>query len=378
MMQFPIKENKLRLAVLFLWFAIQAILWWKNGIVIDGEAEKYISEAHTFLEIGSVSSSNFWLYIIQIILIAFSIKFNLSFVFVVVIQLLVNLFSVAAVYYFIRSLFNTKLAFIIVILLLLNYPLQQFNTFLQTESLFYSFITIYSCYLLHIKKIGLKEILIICFSLLLISVTRPTGLLFIPPTFLYLFFRFFTNIPVLYKTSLVILTSLLFLFILNFALGSGGELDFMLPFRDERIICGVPTVKSFLPIETSEDGNSLYGLAYYIANNFDQFSRLALIRALTFFKLFRPYFSTGHNIYLIIFFFPIYLSVLFSLRHWLKNNAYFLLYCISIIFMVLLTVMLTCDDWHNRFFLTITPFLNFLSLPFILKILNKFHLNDNH
>ncbi|MEI9808492.1 MAG: hypothetical protein WDO16_11830 [Bacteroidota bacterium] len=69
--------------------------------------------------------------------------------------------------------------------------------------------------------------------------------MWVPCAFLYLFFRFFRAFSFWLKAGITSFASVAFLFLLNSALGSGGELDFMLPFRDERIICGVPTLAHF-------------------------------------------------------------------------------------------------------------------------------------
>jgi hypothetical protein len=39
-----------------------------------------------------------------------------------------------------------------------------------------------------------------------------------------------------------------------------------------------------------------------------------------------------------------------------RKNPY-LLYILSVIFLFWMTAVLTCDDWHNRFVLTVTPFI---------------------
>ena len=137
----------------------------------------------------------------------------------------------------------------------------------------------------------------------------------------------------------------------------------MLPARDERIICGVPTLPDFVKIDESTNGNSLYGLLYYITHNFSQFVRLAFYRSIAFFGVIRPYYSSVHKIYLLLLFLPLYLMMILSLKNWMKNNPALLLYCFTLIFFTWVTVILSCDDWHNRFFLTVSPYLVVLALP---------------
>jgi 4-amino-4-deoxy-L-arabinose transferase-like glycosyltransferase len=359
------------LLILILWVIVQGIFFYRNGIILHGEPEKYIYQANHLLTKGTLSSSNFWLYSTQIFLIAFAFKTSLGFGFVLIVQLLANLAATFAVFEFARKIFNVRVAIIHAGLLILNFPLQDFNTYMQTDSLFYSFTIIFACYLFSLEKLTPGNVARMLAFLFLICVTRPTGLLFIPPTFLFLFYKFFRSISVFYKTVLVVIVGAGFLFFLNAALGSGGELDFMLPFRDERIICGVPTLPGFIPIKTADDGNSLYGLMYYIFHNPGQFLRLAALRTKAFFLLTRPYFSNGHNFFLISYFYPIFILAVLGIRYWVKHNPYLLMYCVSAILMMWITVILTCDDWHNRFFLTIVPYFNFLSLPFFYNLTRR-------
>jgi hypothetical protein len=295
---------------------------------------------------------------------------------VVGVQLILNLIATWCLYRFVADSFSRKTAVLCTALFILNYPLQEFNTFLQTESVFYSVTIIFSLYLLSIKAMTAKRFILLMLLLMLICFTRPTGLLFVPPAFLYLFFRFFKGIRFMFKIITTVGVTIIFLFFLNIAIGSGGELDFMLPFRDERIICGVPTLPYFKDIQTAENSNSLYGLLYYTIHNFGQFCNLAFRRSLAFFGLLRYYYSQGHNIYLGGFFYSIYALIIFSIRYWIKKAPYPLTYFLLIAMLTWATVILTCDDWHNRFFLTVSPYFIIMAGPAFTKFLSKFAPDD--
>lgn len=359
-----------------VWLIVHVIFFYKNGIVTVGESPKYIEEAGNLLRTGHLSSPNFWLYSTQILLILVALKLKLGFGFVVAVQLALSLCACWCFYRFVKSLFSIATAFVCTAFLLLNYPLHEFNTFLQTESLFYSFTIIFSTSLLRLEVLTFKKFIFILLGLILIGLTRPTGLLFVPPAFLYLFFRFLRQVSFSLKIGITVCVSIGFLFLLNSAIGSGGELDFMLPFRDERIICGVPTLPYFRDIKTAENSNSLYGLFYYILHNSWQFARLACRRSLAFFGLLRTYYSAGHNAFLGIFFYFLYILDLLSIKYWFGKGRFLLLYLFFIILLNWGTVILTCDDWHNRFFLTISPYLIILAAPAIKKFLSKFVPDD--
>jgi hypothetical protein len=80
-------------------------------------------------------------------------------------------------------------------------------------------------------------------SLTILLFTRPTGVLFIPSTILFFIIRFGKKraLPFFVLSAVGGLT--LFYFLLNAALNSGGEFDFLLPYIQEHVICGVPTVQ---------------------------------------------------------------------------------------------------------------------------------------
>lgn len=360
--------DKSRVFIILIWMFVNTCLLIRNGIIVNGEAGKYISEAHHLLQEGALTSSNFYLYSTQIFLITFSIKFNLGFLFVVVVQLLMNLVATFSAYSLQKYLFGTRLAFIGTVLLLFNVPYQEFNTFLQTESLFYSITLIFSSYVIRIEKFSLKNLAFITLWLAIIIITRPTGLLFLPATAIFLFLKFSANIGFAKKAVIIGAVGFLFFFILNMALGSGGEFDFLLPFRDENIICGVSMLQNAVRVENAATDNSIFGLLNYIVHHFSQFCRLAWLKSVAFFGLYRNYYSIIHNSYLIIYFNIIHLLILLGIGYWIRTLKLQMIYLCSIIFLTWITVVLTCDDWHNRFYLSVSPYLIILGLAGIKRL----------
>ena len=110
-------------------------------------------------------------------------------------------------------------------------------------------------------------------------------------------------------------------------------------------------------IKTIEKGNSIQGIVYYIFNNREQFSRLAGLKTLAFFGMLRTYFSLFHNILLVLFFYPFYILSFIGIWKKIKQRETTLIYIIATILLYWSTTLLTCDDWHNRFILTVSPFL---------------------
>ncbi|HMH32904.1 MAG TPA: hypothetical protein VK543_07730 [Puia sp.] len=354
------------------WAFVNGFFLVKNGIIVTGEAEKYIREAHLFIQTGQLSAPKYWLYFTEIFLLTVCFKLRMGFVFAIAVQLLVNLVASLSFYRILQEIFcKQSIAFLGTVLLLFNQPYQEFNSILQTESLFYSLTLIYSCHLLSIKKWSAVKVATNLLLLVCIVCTRPTGLLFLPPGFIYLYFTFFRGMKAPKKIGILGAMTIAFLFVLDKALGSGGGLDFMLPYRQENIICGVPTLSGVVPIHTAENGNSIYGLFYYVSHNFSQFSRLAWQKTLAFFGLYRSYYSPGHNIYLIVYFNIIHITAIAGIRFWIKSGSLIWIFLFSIIGLTWLSVMLTCDDWHNRFYLGISPYFILLSMGFVTQFFKR-------
>ena len=344
------------LILVIVWAIVQGWLLWKNGIVTHLEATKYINEANHFLQTGDFSAPNFYLYSSQIILIAAAITIKTGFISIVILQWMLNLLA-TFMFYKMALIFLKKewLVFLATTLFIINIPYQHYNSYLYTESIFYSLTIIFSSYLLRIKKLNPHNILVIILMLLLLSVTRPTGILFFPATAIYLFFRFFYRVKFIYKILISAGTLIVFLVILDQLLQTGGNFNFMLPFEKENIICGVNTT-SEVSIKTIKESNSLKGIVYYVANNGDQFFRLARLKTIAFFGFTRDYYSSSHNWFLILFFYPFYLLSIIGIWKKIKQKDKRLLFMLSVITLYWITTLLTCDDWHNRFILTVFPF----------------------
>lgn len=350
--------------LLSTWLIVQAILLFHNGIVTNLEATKYINEANHFIATGKMSTNNFYLYSIQILLIASVFKLNLSFIFIIIVQWILNLLATFSFYNLGKSILKEdRYALLATLLLILSLPYQAYNTFLYTESIFFSLTIIYTSYLLRIKTFSIKHGIMVLLFLILLSVTRPTGILFFGATAFYLYFRYLHHWSILRKLAILIPALLLFILVINSMIQSGGELNLMLPFIRENILCGVNQTTG-ADIILLENDNSLLGLVYYIFQNPIHFLKLATWKTFSFFSNVRGHYSLLHNMLILLFYVPIYIMVVYVLfRKEEKGNPKNLFFY-SIIFLFWFTTTLTCDDWHGRWFLTISPFLYLIAMQF--------------
>lgn len=359
-------DLKGRAALCAVWLLVNVLLLIKNGIVASGEAEKYIHQAHVYVSTGRLETANFRFYFVPIALLAICIRFHLSFVWMIAVQLLLNGLATLVFWRTAARLFPVgRAAFIVTAWLLLNLPYQAYNTFLQTESIFQSVSLILVCLMVYPKRPPNNRLALILVLVLILAATRPNGLLFVPVVLGFICLTALRKHRTWLKFSFLGAGVAIFVASLNLFMGSGGELDFILPFREEHIICGVPTVFAGGRAAVPAGANSIWGLLGYIFDHFGTFIRLALLKSLYFWSLCREYFSAFHNAYLVLYFYPAVVAALVSLRWWWRRESAALFYLLAPVFLTWAMVILTCDDWHNRFFLSISPFLFFLAQPLL-------------
>ncbi|MDQ6844003.1 MAG: hypothetical protein M3Z92_06580 [Bacteroidota bacterium] len=361
-----------KLILLVVWMGIQVFLLWHEGVVTALEATKYIEQAHVFLETGKYSSGNFLFYSVQILLIALFLKLKISFLLLVFIQIIINGVSVACFYNMVNKLSsNIFLSFLSTLYFLVFYYYHVYNTYLFTESLFFSFSVIYAYFLFTRESITIKNIVLIVLFLCILYLTRPTGIFFIPATFLYLITKFYSRHAFKIITISVLFALVFFYFLFNYSLGSGGEFDFLLPYLDERIICGVPTIIKSHDIIVPVEKNSIAGLLYIISHHFNLFFKLAIQRLIAFFGIYRPFYSVFHNIFACAYFYFIYIIIIAGVRDLFKKNKAEVWFLLTNIGLMAITVMLSCDEWSNRFILSVLPFFLLLSVLSICNYKNR-------
>lgn len=345
-----------------IWLILQVYFFKRFGIVSDFEAPKYIEQGHHFIAHGSYTSNNFIFYSTEILLIALGLKTGFGFELAISVQIIINALSVYCFYKTIllfTGSYKASLLFTIVFLSMIYYHL--YNVHLFTESLYYSFTTIYAYLLFSIKKLRIQSFIIILFCLALLYFTRPTGIFFILPTLLYLLLKFYKGKTKLLPALLIIAGIILMYFLLNLAMKSGGEFDFLLPYSSKMIICGVPTIDTPIAITLPVEKNTLSSLWYLITYHTSLFFNLAIKRMLAFWGVIRPFYSLPHNIFIAIYFYTLYFLIITGIKQSIKIFLPEIAFFLVVVLLVMLTSMLSCDEWHNRFILSLLPYLLYLT-----------------
>ena len=370
-------SKKAYFILVIVWLVIQLGLLLHNGIVTNGEAIPYIHEADYFIANATFTSAKFIFYSVYILLLALFQQTGIQAIGVYVVQAALNLYAMHCFFKLTnRVTKNNTTAFFATVLLIICIPWQDWTTYLYTESMFCSIVIIFSYSLFHLKRKSktLFAFALILFLLLLFS--RPTGLLFIPVTALLFVYRWIKKGKIFPAILTISIAAFLFIILVNYAMQGGGEFDFMKPFRDENILCYLPTQTTSADVAIPKDGNSLQALLFYVMHNPAAFIHLAFLKFQSYWGLTRSYYSSSHNLLLMCFFYPLYFFAFIGLLRFWRSNGAFTLYVCAIIFFFTLSVLVTCDDWSNRFIMPVLPFIIIFGTNGIITIINRLKSNS--
>ena len=353
--------------LVYFWIAVQALLIYQFGIVTKLEAATYIDVAKTSIATGHYPSGNFLFYSVQIWLDKFCILSGIGFWPIVLLQILLNGLSTILLYRLLLKFSGRNMAaFALTAAFIGMYYYQLYNVHLYTESIYFSLGIIFTYHLFSLRKLSVTTLASVILFILLLCLTRPTGIFFFPAAGLYVIFRFYRKKALLFITISIAAGLFLFYFIVNFAIGSGGALDFLVPYVTEQVICGIPSVTARHDIIVRADQNSIQGLWYIITHYPKLFFSLGAKRLIAFWGMYRDHYSVFHNIFICSYFFSIYLLIVLSVKKILDRFAE-AAYMFTLVILLALTVVLSCDEWHNRFILGILPFLLLMASMFFKK-----------
>lgn len=352
-----ISQKYRRLIICIAWLCSTLIYLKLYGIFTGLEAEKYINEAHSLIKTGSFSAPRFLFYSITIFVLAIAFKLKIGITGAFVIQALINLFAYLLFSKALIAIFkNASTALLIVIYLLAFLPYQTWVVFLFTESLFFSLILILFSFLVLHRPDTTKNFIITGLLILLVIMARPLGLLFAGSTFLYLFY----NANSFWKK--VMGFSSIFLLIgayysINIIFSTIPDWHITQAFEQESIICNLPSTPPYAVLQLSTEGSPVYQLYYYLTHNFSHFLHFTGVKLNYFFLMARPYYSKLHNYFLVFNNTLLYTLALTGL--YFKKSTFnkgVIPFIVCSILLYTLTIIFQCDDYHNRFILSIYPF----------------------
>ena len=226
--------------VYLLFLIVQIVLFLKIGVFTGLEAEKYVTQGNLLYETGRLSDTKYIFYLPVILLVYLCRLLGISYHLVVICQVALSGLSLFYFYKLGEGIANLKVAVYSSILLALFIPLQTWNFCLYSDSIFISLTIIYAYLVYAFDNKRIKGTLIILAFLLVLCFSRPHGLLFIPPTIIYLLFRKQPRSMLIASFGLCLGLLIGMYILLNAAFTGGGDMDAMKPFIEEHIICFVP------------------------------------------------------------------------------------------------------------------------------------------
>lgn len=341
-----------------LWLFFQFLWYLRFGVEFGLEAGKYIDEANYVLQHRHFSQVRYVFYFTTIAIIGLSKTIHIGLYGALLLIMAINLCAYLYFFKALKILFRRTAPALAAVLLLLSFwPYQSWSLYLFTECLFYSLVMVLFAHLLFFKKLTLRFLALCAGWLFLLIISRPLGILFVPPVLLFVFFHLSKR-----QRLFFVFAGLAFLVLLNFVVQvvftSTSDWNMARALTEDSIICDMPRANAAAMLDLSNHPNQFYQLFYYVTHNFSHFAGLALVRLRYFFTMVRPYYSHSHNVFVVAYLSFFYGSILWGLKRIGRDlSPAVLAFLVSAVALFAATIALQCDDYHNRFFLTLCPFL---------------------
>lgn len=365
--------NKKIAITALIYFLINAVLLFRFGIQLRGEADKFIDNANNIIRGEELFNGVFgYFYIVYTFLVALCIRLSLNLAFIILLQILLSFVAAYCLYKLLnQALSQERVAFIFFIIYLLCYPVQKWNFFLYSESIHCSLLVItlywFNKWLTN-KKI--QSFIVSIILLLLVFFSRPVGLLFAASLLVVLLYWLYKNKKILQFYMLTAVTMGTFVLVFNSPYTAFVNPDSI---RRMEIICQVPEAKMDT-VYTEYNREGLYKAFSVIRNEVgvSNFFKTGFKKLGSFFGMYRSYYSWHHNFLLLCFtiFYPFVLLCLF-----LKPGAsysYVRLFALTYLLLTSAGIFFTCDEWSNRFISAAFPFILILAAGGVAWVLTKF------
>lgn len=347
-----------RWLVMLLWLASTIVYISVFGLTTTKlEAGKYLEEAVRFVNQGSFSAPRYWFYSVTLFIMIIGLVTKIGMTGAFVLQALLNLFAYLLFYRALKKLFpNPVTPVLIIAYLLFFWPYQYWIVFLYTESAFFSLLLILFSVMVLYPPDRPKHLLLLLLALLLVILSRPLGILFAAGVYGYLFYHAGKKWKLVMAGVAVLLLGFGY-YAVNLIFSTLRDWSITQAFEQQSIICDLPGDGPYPQLDLATSGSPVYHLWYYLTHNFSHFLHFAGVKLRYFFLMARPYYSNGHNYFLLINTILLYTLAAISLfirqRKFGRDINAFLF--ISI-FLYTLTIIFQCDDYHNRFIGSIYPF----------------------
>ncbi len=346
--------------LVFLWSLLHYQLFHEYGIITTKEATKYFYEAdyfkihHHFSEIRYIFYSGY-IFLHSI----FEDNYTTS-VFLYTLQLILNLIGLFSFVRLAAHITGSEHAsFIAGFILLAAFNWQIWTVYLYTESLFCNYIIIFcSLFFAPIPNQRINRLLLLILFVLILF-TRPHGMLLLLPLSVTFFSKMYLEKKYIKFMMSIAALCVSIVIAVWFFLSKDSGFDFIKPIAENSVLCYIKT-ESLQTVNIKSD-NALSFLITYIYNYPKQFIFLSVQKFLSYWGITRSYFSPLQNSWIVCFYYSAYFFALIGIYQIWKKNKSFILFIISLFWVFTFSVIMTCDDWSNRFNMPIIPFVLLLA-----------------
>jgi len=334
---------------------ISAFISIKNfdkGYLVGNDTIRYIRGANNIINL-ELPSGKAISYLGYIFFIAIFQYFKLNFTFVVLSQIFLTFLSSLCIYKISKKYASHSVAVFVLTLYLFYLPLQMWNFYILTDTVFICLTIFIIYFFIFFKK---RYFLLLIFLIILYITLRPHGIILIPSLGLSLLVWLYlqNRLKLFYLMIVIMVISFFpFLFLLNLYL---EDINIVNSIVKKGIIYGYENKNNYLEYEIlTNNNNDLISLLIFLKNNIYTFI-IAFFKKIWFFNFrIRPYYSDFHNFFIIIFnliYWPAAIFGFFKLNN--KNNMGIILMYFLIIFFTL-AAGFSWADWDSRFSLYILP-----------------------
>lgn len=365
--------NKKIAITALIYFVVNAVLLFRFGVQLGGEADKFIENANHIIRGEELSNGVFgYFYIVYTFLVTLCTSLSANLVFIIVLQILMSFVAAYCLYKLLKqTLSHETVAFIFFIIYLISYPIQKWNFFLYSESIHCSLlvITIYwfNKWLANNK---IQSFAVSIILLLLVFFSRPVGLLFAISFLIVLLYWLYKSKRMLQFYMLAAVSTGVLVVVLNSPFTAFINPDSI---RRMEIICQVPEVKTDT-VYKEYNREGLYKAFSVIRNEVgvSNFFKTGFKKLVSFFGMYRSYYSWQHNFLLLCFtiFYPFVLLCLFLQRT--VSYSYIRIFAMTYLLLTSAGIFFTCDEWSNRFISAAFPCILILAAGGVVWVLTKY------
>ncbi len=342
------------LGVLFV--VLNMIIFQKFGIKVVSDSYRYLEWSEDpFAELSPTSWKFYSLSYVGFLALIQSIGLGLGGV--VLVQMMISGIACFCLYLLTLRISQSPLGAFLASFLYLSFgEIVQWNTYILTESLFTSGI-IFLMFGLHSAENAKQWLLVLSLGVL-VSLVRPMGITVFLSAIPFLFFRFqiHQRLSWFWKFTgaalLIIIGCVMFYFLLE------GNPSVNFYYSRGQIVWGTDTpdlrnntwliVGNESVVYPSKDLPAYRMFLTFVKDNFTFFSELFLKKATLFVVHVKPYYSTWHNVYIVLFLGVTYFAGFKGMLK-LKRTHPIAWFAISLFILNTLMVGLSVEAWEGRF-----------------------------